>query len=70
MTIDNVELIRTFSRSDKEFFIVNGGFEKGHNLGKGKKIFNGNFKGWENCTIEVGYGKNYNKNWLVGTHVA
>ena len=70
VTLDNIELIRTFSRNDKEYFIENGGFEKGHSLGKGWKVFSGNFKGWEECKVEVGYGKTYNNNWKVGTHVA
>ena len=70
MTIDNVELIRTFSPTDKEYFIVNGKFEKGHRIGTYGRIFDGNFKGWEDNTIEVGHGKIYNKNWEEGNHVA
>jgi hypothetical protein len=68
--IDNVQLERN-SFCGHEDIIYNGGFEKGHNLGHGWRIFkNGQFKGWKcNNEIEVGWGRIYNKRWPQNTHV-
>ncbi len=69
MTIDNVRLERD-TIDGHEDLIVNGGFEQGHNVGTGWKIFTC-LHGWtcDSAGIEVGYGKIYNSNWHTGTHV-
>ena len=49
---------------------MNGGFEEGHNVGNGWKIFP-NILGWT-CDangIEIGHGRIYNSKWPAGTHV-
>ena len=39
-------------------------------MGKGWKLFKGDFQGWEESTIEVGYAKIYNKRWQEDNYVA
>ena len=68
VTIDNVQLYRRKSKGYEDL-ISNGGFEQGHKIGKGEKIFNSKFGWWVGKQIKIGYGQKYNKFWIAGTHV-
>lgn len=69
--LDNVKLFRN-SFCGYEDAIINGGFEQGHNLGRGWRFFaNGAIPGWTtpDNQLEVGYGRIYNPRWPADTHI-
>ena len=48
--------------------VKNGGFEKGHKVGKGWSSFS-TLAGWKGGLIEIGNGPIYNLLWSDGDHV-
>lgn len=62
-TINNVELM-----NHGKNMVRNGGFEQGHNVGKGWNSFE-ELAGWKSEIIQVGNGPIYNLLWSDGDHV-